>query len=280
MEIEQAVALHYAHGSLEQELLQAFAAAGKDVNHLSLKDLAPVDEFHIGGRPATIEFAAQLGVQPGMRLLDIGCGLGGAARYFAHEQGCQVTGIDMSSEYVAVANLLGARVGLGDRVHCRQASALALPYAPGSFDGAYMLHVGMNIEDKARLFGEVRRVLAPAGIFGIYDVMRLAAGELSYPVPWASNGDTAFVTDAAAYRRALIAAGFEVLKERNRRDFALQTFEQMRARAAGASPLGLHIVMGTNAAARVRNMTANVRSGLIAPTELICRVAQPAVDRR
>ena len=49
----------------------------------SSHDLAPVDEFHIGGRQATIDFAEQLHIEPGKRLLDIGCGLGGASRYFA-----------------------------------------------------------------------------------------------------------------------------------------------------------------------------------------------------
>ena len=276
MELEQAVARHYAHGSLEETILEALAAAGKDVNRLAPKDLAPVDEFHVGGRQATIAFAEQFGLRPGMRLLDVGCGLGGAARYFAHEHGCHVTGIDLSDEYVGVANTLAAMVGLGERVSCQAGSALALPFAPGSFDGAYMFHVGMNIENKSKLFAEVRRVLAPSGLFGIYDVMRLAAGELSYPVPWASGADSSFVADAASYRRLLEAEGFEVLKQRDRRDFALEVFQQMRSRgAAGApGPLGLHIVMGESAAQKVKNMIGDISSGLIAPTEMICRVAK------
>ena len=273
MNLEQTVARHYAHGSLEQAILEALAAAGKDVNSLSPADLAPVDEFHVGGRPATIAFAGQLGVHSGMRLLDVGCGLGGAARYFAHEHGCHVTGIDLSGEYVAVANALAARVGLGDRVSCRQGSALALPFTPGNFDAAYLLHVGMNIENKSGLFAEIRRVLAPSGTLGIYDVMRLGAGELSYPVPWASSPEASFVADAATYRRLLEAAGFEVLKERNRRDFALEIFGQMRARSASGrpAPLGLHIVMGNNAARKVANMMNDIERGLVAPTEMICR---------
>ena len=274
MEIEQAVARHYAHGALEETILNALAAAGKDVNRLTTKDLAPVDEFHVGGRLATVAFAEQFGLRPGIRLLDVGCGLGGAARYFASEYGCQVTGIDLSGEYVAVANALAARVGLGDRVTCRQGSALNLPFAPGSFDGAYMFHVGMNVEDKAKLFREVRRVLTPAGIFGMYDVMRLAAGDLHYPVPWTGSAEVSFVEDAASYRKLLIAEGFEVLKERNRRDFALEVFAQMKARgAAGApAPLGLHIVMGASAGQKVKNMMSDITAGLIAPTEMICRV--------
>ena len=275
MEIEQAVARHYAHGSLEETILSALAAAGKDLNRLTPKDLAPVDEFHVGGRQATIAFAQEFGLRPGMRLLDIGCGLGGAARYFADAHGCQVTGIDLSGEYVGVANALAARVGLAERVSCRAGSALALPFAPGSFDAAYMFHVGMNIEDKSRLFAEVRRVLAPSGLFGIYDVMRLAAGELSYPVPWASGPESSFVADAGTYQRLLAAAGFEVLIQRDRRDFALEVFGLMRTRGAagGPGPLGLHLVMGANAGQKVKNMIADISAGLITPTELICRVA-------
>ena len=257
----------------EETILDALAAAGKDLNHLTPKDLAPVDEFHVGGRLATVAFAEQFGPRPGMRLLDIGCGLGGAARYFAQEHGCRVTGIDLSAEYVNVTNALAARVGLDERVSCELGSALALPFEPESFDGAYMFHVGMNIEDKSKLFAEVRRVLAPSGLFGIYDVMRLADGELSFPVPWASGPESSFVADAASYRRLLQGAGFEVLKERDRRDFALGIFAQMRAKGAAAAPapLGLHIVMGANAAQKVKNMIGDISAGLIVPTEMICR---------
>jgi hypothetical protein len=45
----------------------------------------------------------------------------------------------------------------GDRRSCRTPSALALPFAPGAFDGAYLLHVGMSIEDKLALFADARR---------------------------------------------------------------------------------------------------------------------------
>ncbi|OGA14719.1 MAG: hypothetical protein A3H33_02980 [Betaproteobacteria bacterium RIFCSPLOWO2_02_FULL_65_20] len=274
MDIEQVVALHYAHGSLEQAILDALAAAGKDVNRLTLADLAPVDEFHIGGRPATVEFAGQFGVHGGMRLLDVGCGLGGAARYFAHEHGCQVTGIDLSGEYVAVANALAARVGLGGLVRCQPGSALALPFAPESFDAVYFLHVGMNIENKSALFAGIRRVLAASGRLGIYDVMRIGAGDLSYPMPWASSPDASFVADAASYRRALEAAGFDVLKERNRWDFALESFRLMRARAASGrpAPLGMHIVMADNAGKKISNMMHDVEHGLLAPVEMVCQV--------
>lgn len=273
-EIEDRVSQHYRHGTLGQAIAAALSASGVDAEQLTSVDLSPVDEFHIGGRHATVEFAEQLEVKPGMHLLDIGSGLGGASRYFAAERGCRVTGIDLTEEYVEVAESLAKRVGLDGSVSYQQGSALALPFAADTFDGSYMLHVGMNIKDKAALFHEVWRVLKPGGVFGIYDVMREGDGEFSFPVPWATTADTSFVVSAANYRRLLEAVGFTIRKERNRREFAIEFFRQMRARAAqsgGPAPLGLHIVMGAATPEKVANMIGNLERGLLGPAEIICR---------
>jgi SAM-dependent methyltransferase len=272
--VEDRVAGHYSQDGLEQIVIRALTASGVDLARLTPSDLAPVDEFHIGGRPATMEFADQLAVMPGMRLLDIGCGLGGASRYFAHQRGCRVTGIDLTAAYVEVARSLARRVGLADAVDYRQSSALSLPFAPASFDGAYMLHVGMNIEDKAALFGEVRRVLKPGGIFGIYDIMRERDGDLAFPVPWATTADTSFVAPLATYRHLLEGAGFAIVNERRRRDFAADLLRQLRAgsqQPGGPPPLGSHPLMGAASAQKVASMIDNLERGLIAPAEIVCR---------
>jgi ubiquinone/menaquinone biosynthesis C-methylase UbiE len=207
--------------------------------------------------------------------LDVGSGLGGASRYFASERGCRVSGIDLTAEYVRTATALTAHVGLADRVDYRQTSALALPFAPQTFDGAYMLHVGMNIPDKTALFREVRRVLKPGALFGIYDVMRGdGPGTLSFPVPWATTSTTSFLEDSAVYRRSIEGAGFTVQSVRDRREFTLEFFRKMQARATqsgGPSPLGLHILMGKSARQKIANMIANFERGLIVPTEIIGR---------
>jgi ubiquinone/menaquinone biosynthesis C-methylase UbiE len=273
MDDDSATARHYANGALEQAVFFALSASGKDLSALTGDDLAPVDEFHIGGRQATIDLATQAGFAAGSRLLDVGCGLGGASRFFAREMGCRVTGVDVTEDYVRVARELAARTGSGGDVSYQVGSALALPCQSGTFDGAYMLHVGMNVADKQKAFADIRRVLRPGGIFAIYDVMG-EAETLAFPVPWASGPATNFVASAATYRRLLSEAGFVVEKERHRVQFALDFFRRMQARLAapgGPPPLGLHILMGAETPRKVANMIDGLERGLIAPTEMIAR---------
>ena len=273
MTVEQNVAQHYTHGALEAAIVEALRKSGKDTERLEPDDLATGDEFHTGGREATIAFAEQLPLRPGLRLLDIGSGIGGPARYFAHHQKCHVTGIDLTDEFVRVARGLSQRVGLADQVTFVQGSALELPFPAGSFDGAYMLHVGMNIGDKAALFAQVKRVLKPEGFFGLYDVMRIGPGEIVFPVPWATTAATSFLANDASYRRLLTEAGFKVVNERERQAYAVEFFARSKARIAesGLPPLGTHIVMGADFPQKMANVVDALERGAIAPVEMIAR---------
>ncbi len=273
---QQDVSTHYTHGDLVAAIRRGIESLGKRTDSLTVDDLAPVDEFHIGGRRASEDFLDQLDLNPERHALDIGCGLGGAARFAASRYGCQVTGVDLTPEYIETAKVVCAWVGMDKRISLHQGSALALPFPDDSFDRAYMLQVGMNIGDKAKLCSEVSRVLKRNSLFGIYDVMRIGDGELTYPVPWATTASSSAVAEPAEYRKALEKAGFTVIAERNRRDFALAFFDEVRARtaAAGGPPaLGLHILMGRNTPEKVQNMIANISTGKIAPVELIARKA-------
>jgi ubiquinone/menaquinone biosynthesis C-methylase UbiE len=274
MPVQADVARHYAQGGLIEAIRSGIASLGKAPDTVNVDDLSPVDEFHIGGRRASEEFLGQLGLSARMHVLDVGCGLGGAARFVANRYGSQVTGIDLTTEYVDTGNALCKWVGLDQRISLRQGSALAMPFADGSFDGAYMMHVGMNIEDKENLANEVARVLRPGSPFGIYDVMRTGPGELAYPVPWATTADLSAVAEPERYKKVLEAAGFAVTAERDRHDFALAFFADLRAKTAAAGgppPLGLHVLMGRNTPEKVQNMIDNISKGRIAPVELIGR---------
>jgi SAM-dependent methyltransferase len=277
METEQKVARHYGRDGLEQAILAALAASGKDIAHLKTADLAAADEFHLGWRAQTVAFALQLGLARGQKVLDIGAGIGGPARYFAQAHGCNVTGIDLTPEFVAVATALTQRCGLGGEATFRLGSALALPCDDGAFDAATLIHVGMNIADKAGLFAEARRALKPGGRFGIYDVMLVEgrSRDLPYPMPWAETAETSFVESPEAYRRLLEGSGFTIETQRNRREFSLELGREMRARAAasGTPPLGLHIIMGPAATERLKNVMGSLEHNVIAPIEIIARAS-------
>jgi ubiquinone/menaquinone biosynthesis C-methylase UbiE len=274
MTTEEQVARHYTHGSLERAILDALKAGGKDIDKLTASDLSGVDEFHLGWRQATAELARGLAFTPAMHVLDIGSGIGGPARHLAGTLGCRVTGIDLTEEFVTVAKALTRRCGLAaDRVSFQQASALDLPFEAGAFDGATLIHVGMNIADKAKLFGEVRRVLRPGARFGVYDVMRVSEGEIPYPMPWAASVATSFVEKPEAYRQVLSDASFAIEQEHNRREFTLKIAQGMREAAAkgGPAPVSLQTLMGGEGPRRLANVMATLERGTIAPVEIIAR---------
>lgn len=244
---------------------------------VSIEDLGPVDEFHIGGRIATDRFLKAIALAESDHVLDVGCGLGGASRFAAQQFNCQVTGIDLMDEYINAGRELCDWVGLQQRVRLEQCDATMTRFVDDEFDKAYMLHVGMNIADKAALFGEIARVLKPGSIFGIYDIMQVAPEEITYPVPWASTAEGSALGSPDEYRRALLEAGFKVISERNRRDFALGFFattQSKNASAGGPPPLGLHIVMGEDAPTKYGNMIRGVTQDRIAPIEIIAELAK------
>jgi ubiquinone/menaquinone biosynthesis C-methylase UbiE len=265
---------HYAHGNLITAIHAGVIAMGKTTDTVTIDDLAPMDEFHIGGRKATEELVSQLQLAPADHVLDIGCGLGGAARFVASRHHCQVTGIDLTKDYVAAGALLCKWVRLDQRVSLRQSDACTMPFSDGTFSAAYMLHVGMNVDDKFRLFAETARVLRQHSLFAVYDVMRTGDGDLTFPVPWATTAQSSALAEPEQYRQALQSAGFAIVSQRDRRTFALDYFNQLRSKMSssdGLPPLGLHTLMGERRRDQVRNMIENISIGRIAPFELIAR---------
>ncbi|NDW00170.1 class I SAM-dependent methyltransferase [Salipiger sp. PrR002] len=268
------VARHYHSGHLLERISDGCAALGL-TPPIAHDALAPVDEFHIGGRLATKPFVEALNLSPESKVVDLGCGLGGPARYVAANTGAHVTGVDLTAEFVDTGRVLTDWSGLSDRVHLIEGSVLDLPLESGSMDAAYMIHVGMNIADKAGIAREAKRVLKPGGVFAIYDVMQVGEGQMDYPVPWASSPEQSALVPPETYEAALKSVGFEVTDWIDRRAFAEKFFADLAAaqsQAGGPPPLGLHLIMGENTALKVQHMVRNITNGLIAPIEIHARL--------
>jgi SAM-dependent methyltransferase len=195
---------------LEGAILAALAAAGKDLDALTVEDLAPVDQFHGGGKAATDRLARLAGLRPGLRVLDVGGGLGGPARTLAAEHGCRVTVVDLTESYVRAGRALTARLGLVDRVTHQPGDALRLPAAPGAFDLVWTQNGGMNIEDKERLYAGFARVLGPGGLLALQEPMAGPVQPVVYPVMWARDARSSFLRPPAEMRALMEAAGFRV----------------------------------------------------------------------
>jgi len=271
--IEARVAGHYTSGTLHAMIEAGWAKVRAQSDLAPVDQLAGVDEFHIGGRPATQMVCQRMEMKSGLKILDVGCGLGGAARFMAAHYGAEVDGVDITPEFVEVGNALTQEAGLGNKVRLLRASALNLPQEDASFDRASMFHVGMNIENKAALFAEIGRVLKPGGLLAVYDVMTVGEGSLEYPVAWAKDESTSFVATAAAYQSAIEAAGLSVNAIEAKRELGLEFFARMKARMAesGPPPLGLHILMGQDAGVKAGNMAAGIAKGAIAPVLVLAR---------
>ena len=257
---------HYRRQGLADAVLDALEQSGVDTASLTASDLAPIDQLHAGGAPATAYLLGQLGLDPHTRLLDVGCGIGGPARLAAASFSCPVVGIDLSPDFVEAARTLTDRVGLTPLVEHRVSSGESLAFEDATFDRAMLIHVGMNIPDKATVFAEVHRVLRPGGVFGLYEQMRTADGDLPYPLPWSEDERCSFVETPETYGELLRTAGFTVEKVENR----------MAAQAgpgAGPSQLSPATVFGPGFTERIGNNMAAARAGRLAPMVMLARAA-------
>jgi SAM-dependent methyltransferase len=272
MSLEQEVATHYAGSDCSRVILDALRAIGKDPDRLSVDDLAPIGEFHVRGREATVELGQALGLGADQHVLDVGSGIGGASRYFAATHGVRVTGIDLTAEYCQLAARFARSTGLEDRLDYRHGSALAMPFADASFDAAYTQHVAMNIADKRALYAEIARVLKPGAPFGVYDLLQGPGGPPIFPAPWADDGATSFLAPPDEMRRLLEKAGFRIEGWRDLNAAGLAYFETVFAQVAqsGPPPLGPHLLL-PDFRARIENVQRGLAEDRLALVEIVCR---------
>ncbi|HQR55811.1 MAG TPA: methyltransferase domain-containing protein [Burkholderiaceae bacterium] len=269
----KAIADHWDRGDIYARIMSALQQMSKPLDRLTIEDLAPVDHFHARGFPATVELADQLPVQAGQRVVDIGCGLGGPARYIARRFGCTVSGLDITPSFVEAANRITALLRMEGQVRIELGDGQRLPYADAVFDGGYTQHVTMNVSDRARFFGEAFRVLKPGACFALTEHALGPTGAPHHPVPWSADGSGSWLVTADETEAYLRAAGFEAIAiEHTGSKYAAGYKAAIEKAEQGAlPPLGLHLLLGDTALAKTRNAARNILEGRTDPIQVVCR---------
>ncbi|MCR9197365.1 MAG: class I SAM-dependent methyltransferase [Planctomycetaceae bacterium] len=270
--LEQRVEDHYRQAGLLQSVLdhaaQRASEEGLPQQPLTADALAVADEFHTGGAQATDELLDRLSLSAASRVLDAGCGIGGTARRVAQRFDCQVTGIDLTADYIRVATQLTEKQNLLSQCSFQTGSVLDLPFTAASFDVCLSLHVAMNIRQRAAFYDQINRVLAADGVFASYDIVCSGAtGELRFPLPWSASSDTSFLSTVEQTERLLGEAGFEMVLSVGR------SFSAPPAPTAAGSdtPKSANVLLGDQAAEKVANHRLALQSGLIAAHTFVAR---------
>lgn len=269
----RSISEHWGAGDVFSKIYAAMLEAGIDPSRVTVDQLAPVDHFHARGFPATRDLADALPISEDDRILDIGCGVGGPARYLAQRFGCRVDGIDITAPFVEAANKLTDLVGLEDRVTIQIADGQSLPFVDAQFDGGYSQHVTMNVADRDRFFAEAFRVLKPGAFFALTEHGLGPTGDPHHPVPWSQDGAGAFLVPPSETVQRLSKAGFSRIGVTDTGQDYLDAYRSAIA-AAGRGELpafGVHILLGETAAEKVRNAARNIEEHRTHPVQVICR---------
>lgn len=198
---------HYLVNNLYDNILEKLQSIGVDINEVKRTDLSSVDEFHVRGLEVSKELAQYI-TSSNLKVLDVGCGLGGPARMLADEKNCVVTGLDLSQEFIETAKALSKLVNLDSNTTFLKGDALDLPFERNSFDIVWTQHVQMNISEKKKFYSEIFRVLKTGGKFLYYDILKSSDNEINYPMPWASSEDLSHLINIVELEKILSSVGF------------------------------------------------------------------------
>ena len=268
----KSISEHWGTGDVYARIMKAMEAASISPDAVTVEQLAPLDHFHARGFPATVELADALPIQPGHHIVDIGCGIGGPARYLAQRFGCRVSGVDITQPFVEAANRLTTLLKMERQVEIELGDGQHLPYGEAMFDGAYTQHVTMNIADRALFFGEAFRVLRPGAFFAVTEHGLGPEGSPHYPVPWSEDGSGSYLVRPADTVTYLNEVGFVDVKLEDTGAKYLQGYRRAIELAAQGAlpPLGVHVLMGQMAPEKTRNAARNIEERRTHPIQIIC----------
>ena len=195
-------------------------------------DDAPLEE---GAKRLTRKVVDTLGLRPGEKVLDAGCGSGAATVHIADEYGAQITGVTISPGEAATAEARATEAGVADRVNIQVGDKHPHPVADGHVDGGVGMESLFNAYDLDKALLEIHRVLKPGGRVAMCEMAKATeSSPLGKPFPQAREPMT-----PDGWVKAYQDAGFVVEERTESRRVYVHTgkrhvehFDQVRPKLA------------------------------------------------
>ncbi|KAK6839478.1 Sterol 24-C-methyltransferase [Apiospora arundinis] len=113
--------------------------------------------------------AAQIGIKEGMKVLDVGCGVGGPAREIAKFTGAHITGLNNNDYQIQRATAYAKKEGLSHQLAYVKGDFMQMDFPDNSFDAVYAIEATVHAPQLEGVYSEIFRVLKPGGVFGVYE---------------------------------------------------------------------------------------------------------------
>ena len=263
----------WTRGDIFSRVHHAMSEAGLINKELNIEDLFPIDQYHARGIAATVDLGKRMPISKNQKIIDIGCGLGGPARYYAKEFKCFITGIDITPSFIEIGNEFNKLTSMSDNIQLLVGNGEILDFKNETFDGAYSQHVTMNISDRKKFFSEAFRVLKKDSFFAFTEHGLGPEGNPIFPLPWADSSEMSFLLPPETTISILKDIGFFDIKIIETADKYISGYEKLIGlKSTNKKPiLGIHVIGGESMNERSTNSMQSIKENRTLPFEIVCK---------
>ena len=263
----------WTRGNLHLRVREAMIEANLIDKKLEIEDLFPIDQYHARGIAATVDLGKRMPISKGNKILDIGCGLGGPARYYAKKFECFITGIDITPSFIELGNEFNQLTSMSNKIDLKVGNGEILELEDNTFDGAYSQHVTMNVAQRDRFFSEAYRVLKKESFFAFTEHGLGPIGEPIFPLPWANTESMSYLLTPNETILLLNEVGFYDIEIIETGDKYMSGYEKLvnQTNTKKTPILGIHVIGGTSMKERSINSLNSIKEKRTFPFEILCK---------
>ena len=263
----------WTRGDIHSRVHKAMKDADLIDKKLEIEDLFPIDQYHARGIAATVDLGKRMPIRENSKILDIGCGLGGPARYYSKEFKCFIEGIDITPSFIELGTKFNKLTDMSNQVHLNVGNGETLDFEDNFFDGAYSQHVTMNISNRKKFFSEAYRVLKKNSFFAFTEHGLGHLGNPIYPLPWADDKNMSFLLTPDETILFLKDVGFYDIEIIETGTKYMSGYEKLMSQTKDIKQpiLGIHVIGGQSMTERSRNSLTCIKEKRTHPFEVLCK---------